>query len=83
MLPSDNGFTFAVLLIITVCFYPGFKNLLVQFCVFDAVKKYMIDPYYKANPGADIALRRGLGLEIFEEEPSDETFFDENSDRKE
>lgn len=70
MLPSDNGFTFAVLLIITVCFYPGFKSLLVQFCVFDAVKKYMIDPYYKANPGADIDLRRGLGLEIFEEEES-------------
>ncbi len=85
MVPSD--FTLTLLLIFTVCFYPGFKNLLIQYCVFGAVKKYMIDPYYKANPGADIAVRRSLGLEIFEEENIEEdsegVFSDSTNDKNE
>lgn len=77
-------YVLTVILLFILCFYPGFKNLLVQFCTFDAVNKYMIEPYYKANPGADIELRRSLGLEIYEEteEETEEVFSDEtqNSD---
>ena len=74
MIPSD--FTLALILIFTICFYPGFKNLLIQFCVFPAIKKYMIDPYYNANPDADIELRRGLGLEVPNDEDEAEIFDD-------
>lgn len=74
MIPTD--FTLALIIIFTICFYPGFKNLLIQFCVFPVIKKYMIDPYYNANPDADIELRKGLGLEVPNEE--EDEIFDDN-----
>lgn len=78
--------TFALLLIpynialiaavfIATCILPGFINLFTQFCVFEKVKKLMIDPYYEEHPGEDVDLRRGLGLEIEEE---DENVFDDD-----
>ncbi|MBQ2286249.1 MAG: YesL family protein [Clostridia bacterium] len=48
--------------------FPSFKFLLVQFCVFPSIKKYIIDPYYLQHPEDDIEKRRDLGIEV-EEEP--------------
>ena len=71
MMPSD--FSLALILIFTICFYPGFKNLLIQFCVFGKLKECMIDPYYKENPQADLDIRRSLGLDVPEEDGKEET----------
>ena len=51
---------------------PAFRYLLVQFCTFGSIKKYIIDPYYKEHPEADIEKRRDLGLEIPEEDDGEE-----------
>lgn len=50
--------------VIYVFLVPGFRYLLIQFCTFSAIKKFMIDPYYEKNPDADIEKRRDLGLEV-------------------
>lgn len=69
----DKVFGFAllaILLILALC-YPGFKFLLIQYCVFPTIRKYIIDPYYEAHPDADLDKRRKLGLldeELTEEE---------------
>lgn len=42
--------------------FPAFKYLLVQYCVFPSVKKYIIDPYYEAHPDEDLDKRRDLGV---------------------
>lgn len=44
--------------------YPAFEHLLVQYCTFPAIKKYIIDPYYEEHPDEDIERRRDLGLEV-------------------
>ncbi len=62
----------ALMLIINLCCLPAFRFLLIQFCTFPAVKKYIIDPYYKEHPGEDIQKRRDLGLDIPEEDDKDE-----------
>lgn len=50
---------------------PGFQFLLIQFGVFENIKKYMIIPYYNEHPEEDIDLRRSMG--IYEEEaPQDQ-----------
>ena len=56
---------------------PAFRFLLIQFCTFGSIKKFIIDPYYKAHPGEDIQKRRDLGLEIEEEDGEDEKDNDE------
>lgn len=48
--------------IVFICTFPGFRALLIQFCTFPAIKKYIIDPYYEENPDLDIEKRRDLGL---------------------
>ncbi len=68
----------AIVALLNLFFFPGFKHLLIQFCVFPSVKKMMIDPYYEQNPDADIELRRGLGLEVPEDDGEDESVFDDN-----
>lgn len=58
--------------------FPSFKFLLEQYCVFPAIKKHIIDPYYEEHPDEDIEKRRNLGLEILgEDEAEDETEDDE------
>ncbi len=47
--------------------YPGFRAFLIQFTIFDCVRKFMIDPYYEEHPDADIQKRLDLGLEVPEE----------------
>ncbi len=65
----------AVLAILLMsCVMPGFINLLIQFCIFPKVKTLMIDPYYAEHPDEDVEIRRGLGLEVEEE---DENVFDD------
>lgn len=59
--------TFEILIYILL--FPSFRFLLVQYCTFPAVKKYIIDPYYLDHPEEDIEKRRDLGLEI-EEKPA-------------
>lgn len=61
---------FLVLLIILFVL-PGFRFLIIEFNVFDAIKKYMIIPYYKEHPDEDIELRRRLG--VLEESKYSET----------
>ncbi len=55
-------------LLIAVLTLPAFQFLLIQFCTFGSIKKYIIDPYYEQHPDADIEKRRNLGLEVPEEE---------------
>ncbi len=54
--------------IIMVATLPTFKYLLIQFFTFGSIKKYIIDPYYKQNPDADIEKRRNLGLDVPEDD---------------
>ena len=57
-MPITN-FIFILLLIFVV---PPVRFLIIQFNVFDVIKKYMIDPYYAEHPDEDIELRRRLGV---------------------
>ena len=52
----------ALLLVVTVCFYPGFMQLLTQYCAFPGVRSNLIDPYYEAHPEEDLEKRKDLGL---------------------
>ena len=58
--------------ILFVTTYPCFSHLMIQYFVFPQLKKYIIDPYYKENPYADIEKRRDLGLEVEEPKKYDE-----------
>ncbi len=58
-------------LMIYICVYPAFSHLLVQFCTFPSIKKYIIDPYYQEHPDEDIEKRKDLGIEIEEEDSED------------
>lgn len=49
--------------VFAVFIMPGFLQLLIQWNVFPAVRKYMIDPYYESHPEEDLDLRRSLSLE--------------------
>ena len=49
--------------------FPAFKFLLIQFCAFPAIKKFIIDPYYKEHPEDDIEKRRNLGIEVEVKKP--------------
>ncbi len=58
---------FAVLLLelfLYVILFPSFRYLLVQYCVFPSIKKYIIDPYYEEHPDEDIEKRKNLGIEV-------------------
>jgi hypothetical protein len=75
-----SNFFFMVLLIeifLLIITFPGFKFLLTQFCVFPAIKKFIIDPYYRDHPNEDIEKRRSLGLEIEEEQKTPEEIEEE------
>ena len=60
--------------------YPCFNALLVQFCTFPAIKKFIIDPYYEEHPDADLDKRRDLGLDIPEEEKTTDSDDEEDDD---
>ena len=64
-----NYFVLTIVLVLLVSMVPGVRSLLIQFCIFPAIKRLIIDPYYAANPGADKKARRDLNLEVEEDEP--------------
>lgn len=70
-----NSLTVTILLLVTIMFFVGFKQLLILYCVFPSVEKVMIIPYYEKNPDADIELRKNLGL--IDEENDEVVFSDE------
>lgn len=69
-------FAWTIALFLAVFILPGFLNLLTQMLIFPKVKQMMIDPYYEEHPGEDVDVRRGLGLDIEEE---DESVFDDSN----
>lgn len=75
-----QSYFFIVLLIelfVFLAIYPCFNALLVQYCVFPSIKKYIIDPYYEQHPDEDIEKRKNLGLEVEEKTVEEEPVFSE------
>lgn len=70
--------TIVLELMVFVCVVPAFRYLLIQFCTFPSIKKFIIDPYYKEHPDEDIEQRKNLGIEIEEDEPETENGESEN-----
>ncbi len=68
-----------LLLIFTL---PAFRFLLIQYFVFPAIKKHIIDPYYKEHPDADIDKRRALGIEVETQSNDQSDFSDELIDEQ-
>ena len=58
---------FAVMLALAVSVVPGVRSLLIQYCIFPAIKRLMIDPYYEQNPDADKQARIDLNLDVPED----------------
>lgn len=52
--------TISIEFLLTVMFFPGFKQLLVQYCVFPSVQEHMIEPYYAEHPEEDVEMRKDL-----------------------
>lgn len=63
-----------------ILLYPSFRFLLVQFCTFPSIKKYIIDPYYLEHPDEDIDKRRDLGIKVEEKKP--QTIVNENGEEE-
>ncbi len=57
----------ALVSVLSIAVYPAFRAFLIQFVIFDCIRKYMIDPYYAEHPDADIEKRLDLGLDVPEE----------------
>ncbi len=67
-----NLLTLALLLVLWVLLVPAFRSYLIQFCIFPIIRKLMIDPYYRDNPGADKQARLDLNLDVDDEAPAPE-----------
>lgn len=61
-----------VVILLCLSIVPAFRSFLIQYCIFPAIKRLIIDPYYEANPNADKQARRDLGLDVEEETKSTE-----------
>lgn len=61
--------------------FPAFRFLLVQFCTFPAIKKYIIDPYYLEHPDEDVDKRHDLGIEV-EKKPEPKKEGEEESEEE-
>lgn len=76
----------ALLIVIGMCCFPAFRFLLIQYCTFPSIKKYIIDPYYAEHPDEDIEQRKNLGIEIDndddEEEEENDAAEDDDSDEE-
>ncbi len=75
LISSFNLYVILIELLCLICIYPCFNALLVQFCTFPSIKKFIIDPYYKEHPNEDIEKRKSLGLEV--DEPKSEPVFED------
>lgn len=51
-----------LVVVLGICLFPGFKQLLVQYLVFPFLKQYVIDPYYAEHPDEDIQERVNLDV---------------------
>lgn len=49
-------------MIVCLLTYPAFKHLLIQYSIFPALKKYIIEPYYDEHSGEDKEKRQFLGI---------------------
>ena len=76
----NNFIVLFIEILLLVGVYPCFNALLVQFCTFPAIKKFIIDPYYEEHPDADLDKRRDLGLDIPEEEKTTDSDDEEDDD---
>ena len=71
---------YAIVTLVLMFVYPGFRAYLTQYNIFGSIYKYMIEPYYKDRPGEDIEKRLSLGLPVPEEympKYEDDTVFDD------
>ncbi|MBE6779517.1 MAG: DUF624 domain-containing protein [Ruminococcaceae bacterium] len=62
LLPSYFLIVLTIEFFLYVAIYPCFNALLIQFCTFHSIKKYIIDPYYEEHPDEDIQKRHDLGI---------------------
>ncbi len=62
-----------IYMVFYLCIFPAFRSLLIQFCIFPVIKKYMIDPYYEKHP--EEARKAKQTLNIMEEEETGESVF--------
>ena len=76
----NNFIVLFIEILLLVGVYPCFNALLIQFCTFPAIKKFIIDPYYEEHPDADLDKRRDLGLDIPEEEKTTDSDDEEDDD---
>lgn len=65
-----NYLIWSVVLVLCVSVVPAFRSFLIQYSIFPAIKRLIIDPYYEANPNADKQARLDLGLDVEEETPT-------------
>ena len=66
----------AIVMILAITIWPALKALLIQYCVFDSIKKIVIDPYYEEHPDEDIELRKSMGF-LSDELPEEEIVFED------
>ncbi len=67
LLLFPNIFMLTVVLVLGVSVVPAFRSFLIQYSIFPAIKRLIIDPYYEKNPDADKQARRDLNLEVEED----------------
>lgn len=79
-----NYLIWATVLVLCVSVVPSFRSFLIQYSIFPAIKRLIIDPYYEANPDADKQARRDLNLEVEEDAaPAAEVSAEEDKPAKE
>lgn len=71
-----------LLIIFSLTILPAFRSFLIQYSIFPAIKRLIIDPYYEANPNADKQARRDLGLDVEDEVPAAKPVEDEQEETK-
>lgn len=69
-----------LLIIFSLTILPAFRSFLIQYSIFPAIKRLIIDPYYEANPNADKQARRDLGLDVEDEVPAAKPVVDEQEE---
>ena len=61
-----NTYVLVIVLALGVSVVPAFRSFLIQYSIFPAIKRLIIDPYYKENPDADKQARYDLNLDVDE-----------------
>ena len=66
VLTFPNPYVLVIVLALGVSVVPAFRSFLIQYSIFPAIKRLIIDPYYKENPNADKQARYDLNLDVDE-----------------